>query len=287
MHETILKAFSFFKNLTQFMKIVVVFCILMLLLYWTSNLAGFNWNWLGFITPLLDAFINVGKAISSGSIKLCGADFEFKYFMALILFLVLYLISHFSFIVICTLEEIYNNGRNLAKKFEEDRFNAELEKKNTLEQKKIKHFSIYIEPVIKNTINNKLVKIDLEEQARIMNKFLIDKTNVAPRRFEQGFVYNFSPFDDVDKTLDVFYSLFQNESPVDYIICLQVIDSGAEIEHLRHLLGLKFVGKIVAWSDTVYRYTFNKDCKYETTQLGLFQRGDNTFEAHEFEKKLI
>ena len=60
MHETILKAFGFFKSFTQFMKIVVVFCILMLLMYWISNLAGYNWAWLGFISPLLDSFINVG-----------------------------------------------------------------------------------------------------------------------------------------------------------------------------------------------------------------------------------
>lgn len=287
MHETILKAFGFFKSFTQFMKIVVVFCILMLLMYWVSNLAGYNWAWLGFISPLLDSFINVGAVVSSGSIVLFKAVFEFKYFIALVLFLALYFVAHFAFIALCVTEEIYINGRNLAKKLEEDRFNAELQYKNTIEQKRIKHFTIYVEPVLKERINTKLVKIDMEEQTRIMNKFLIDKTSVAPRAFEQGFVYNFSPFDDVDKTLDVFNSLFNNDSPLDYIICVQVIDSGDEIEHLKHLVSLRFVGKIVAWSDTVYRYTFNKNCKYETTQLGLFQRNGATYEAHEFERKLI
>ena len=35
-------------------------------------------------------------------------------------------------------------------------------------------------------------------------------------------------------------------------------------------------------SNVVYRYKFVDNPKYETSQLGLFQKGDDTFEVHEF-----
>jgi len=287
MHKLILKIFGFLKSSTQFIKIATVFCILMLLMFWIENLANYDWKWLDFISPVLNAFINAGKNISSGSIKLFEATFEYKYFIALALFLTIYAVTHFGYIGLSFLEDLYCEGHRLAKKREEDKFNADLEQSHTIQQKKIKHFSIYIEPIVKQHINQKLVKVDIEEETKIMNKFLIDKTGVAPKKFVNGFLYAFSPFDDVDTTLRAFQALLEKEGVMDYIICVQVVDTGAELEKLKKLIGLKFVNKITAWSDTVYRYTFNKNCKYETSQLGIFQLDGSTYEAHQFEKKLI
>ena len=43
--------------------------MLMLLLYWTKNLANLDWGWMGFISPLLDCFIGIGSMISNGYLK--------------------------------------------------------------------------------------------------------------------------------------------------------------------------------------------------------------------------
>ena len=287
MHKSVLKTFEFLKSSTQFIKIVAVFCILMLLMYWIENLAGYNWSWLGFITPLLDSFINIGEIVSKGSIKLFAATFEYKYFIALVLFLTIYAIAHFMYMGLTMLEELYLEGRRIAKKIKEDKFNADLEHAHTTEQKRIKRFSVYIEPVIKQTLNQKLIKIDFDEETRKMNKYLIEKTGIAPKKFESGFLYAFTPFDDVDTTLKAFESLMCNDGLLDYIICVQVIDSGKEIDRLKHLIKLRFVNKITAWSDTVYRYTFNKNCKYETSQLGIFQFDGYAYEAHQFVKNFL
>ena len=93
MHKAMLKLFDFLKNCAQFFKILSVFLILMLLLYWTQNLAEYKWDWMLFITPLLNALLDVAENISDGSISLFAAVFEFKYFFVLVFFLFLYYIS--------------------------------------------------------------------------------------------------------------------------------------------------------------------------------------------------
>ena len=94
MHKFMLKLFGFLKSTAQFLKIVVLFCVLCLLLYWIQNLAGFNWSWLNFIKPLLESFLEAGKSISDDAVYLFDAVFEHKYGIALILFFVLYYITH-------------------------------------------------------------------------------------------------------------------------------------------------------------------------------------------------
>ena len=42
----------------------------MLLLYWIQNLAQYNWGWLGFITPVLDLFLDILDFAPQGVIDL-------------------------------------------------------------------------------------------------------------------------------------------------------------------------------------------------------------------------
>lgn len=288
MHKAILNLFGFLKNTAHFLKVVIVFCILMLLLYWIDNLANFNWTWLNFIKPVLDTFINIGASFSKASLKLFSANFELKYFIALLLFLVTYVLAHFIFIGLNYLEELYCDGRRFAKKVEEKIFNAKLEHSHTVEQKKINSFGIYVEPIIKNKFNVKTMNINLEEQALAMNKYLIGKTGASPVKFENGYLYKFTPFDNIDDTLKAFFSLYNQEAPMDYIICVQVLDNEDEdIPYLKKLIELRLLNKIVAWSDTIYRYSFNDICQYETSQIGIYQVNGTAREAHEFEKKYL
>ena len=49
MHKYILKFFNGLKSFWHFMKIVWVFCIIMLLLFWIQNLTHAEWSWMGLL----------------------------------------------------------------------------------------------------------------------------------------------------------------------------------------------------------------------------------------------
>ena len=90
MHKLMLKIFEFLKNCIQFIKILIIFGIMMLILYWIQNLTGIFWNWTKFATPFLDFLLDIGKTVMSGSINLFAAVFEFKFFIALLIFILFY-----------------------------------------------------------------------------------------------------------------------------------------------------------------------------------------------------
>ena len=117
-----------------------------------------------------------------------------------------------------------------------------------------------------------------------MNKFLIEKTGVSPIPYEGGFLYAFDNFASVDSVLENFFKLIKSNAPLDYIICIQILgnDLVKEEAQLKKLISLRFMNKISACSDTAYRYKFNSSHRYETSQLGLFQKDNDTFEVHEF-----
>ena len=125
MHKFMLKFFGFLKSSAQFLKVVTIFCLLCLILYWIEHLAHFNWAWLNFIKPLLDAFLEVGNAISDGSVTLFEAVFEYKYGIALIFFLTLYFVAHAIQMGFEGLEELYSDGRRLVKKIQEDAYRTD------------------------------------------------------------------------------------------------------------------------------------------------------------------
>lgn len=286
MHKAILNLFGFFKSCVQFVKILVVFSILMLLLYWIQNLTGDFWGWTAFMNRFLDFFLDIGKFIWPGSIMLFAAVFEFKYFVALIIFGIFYLLSHFSYIGLESLENAYYKGRQALRKIEEDMFNEELEKRDIAEQKKIKRYQIYISTSVKPKFAHREYNINLEEQNQILIKHLRTKTGLCPDKFEEGFVFTFESFEKIDDMLDIFSKLFKSEAPIDYAICVQIIGTNTtrETEQLKTLASLKILNKISMLSDTAYRYTFNSLTRYETVQVGLFQKNNNTFEVHEFIK---
>lgn len=276
--------FAFIKNLLQFFKIVLVFCMLMLLLYWTMNLANFEWAWMGFISPLLDCFIGGGKMISDGALDLWGALFEYKYFWALVIMIALYYLVHFLILGNEVLQEGFNEAKNVVKRIEEKKFNESLQKQHTDEQTAIKKYRVYVSTSVKKKFSHLESNVDLDEQNKIMNKFLMEKLSVTPTAYEGGFLYSFSDFNMIDNVLDVFFRLLSSNAPLNYIICVQICagNPNAEKEQLKSLIDLKFENKISMMSDTVFRYKFNKSHRYGTSQLGMFQKGNDTVEAHEF-----
>lgn len=286
MHRFILEIFEFLKNLLQLCKIFVVFSILMLLMIWVQDLTNQPWGWTDFIKPFIDLFVIAGAAISSKSITLFEATFEYKYMWALVLFVLLYVISHVLMIALEALKETYGEGRKIVKKIQEDAFNKSLESQMVKEQEQIKKYQIFVSTSIKKKFSHKECNIDLEEQNKIMNKFLIGKTGINPTKFQDGFLYSFNDFKYIDDNLQHFFKLIKSDAPLDYIICVQIISENAakEMEQLKELINLKFLNKITTLSDTVWRYKFNSSHRFSTSQLGLFQKGNGTFEVHQFEE---
>ena len=284
MHKFFIHAFIKSKNFVHFLKVFDIFLIMMLLLYWVEHLLGSKWGWMGFIRPLLDFFVSLGALINNGSADFFGAVFEFKFLFALILLLFLYFLIHLDYILICFFENVYNSGREKVHRIQETLLNKSLEREQVSQQKKLQSYVIYISGTLKTDSVTKMSNINLEEQINLMNKFLMEKTGVNPEKFDNGFVYRFFRFDNIDEILGVFFKVLHSKAPLNYQICvvLEEIDKTMQNERLRNIINLGFWGKIIMLSNIAYRYSFVENPKYETSQLGIFQKGTGTIEVHEF-----
>lgn len=284
MHKAVLKFFSFLKSCTEFFKILIMFCIMLFILYWIQNLVGSSWGWLAFSESFFDFLVRIGQYINSGKTILLNATFEYKYLIALAIIITFYALAHFIYICLEKLQDLYERGRILIKKIEENNFNNSLEKQNTEEQQKLKRYQIYVKTQLKPKYAHREHNINMEEQNQIMLKFLIEKTGTYPQNYQNGFLFTFDRFGEIDRIIEIFSKLLQSTAPIDYFICVQVLGIGTkkEIEQINTLIELKILNKIVMMADTAYRYSFNDICKYQTSQVGLFQKNKNTFEVHEF-----
>lgn len=284
MHKFVLKTFNFLKNCAQFVQIAMLFSILMLLLYWIQNITNAQWGWLNFCVPFLNAFVEMGEMVSKESVNLLGAVFEYKYFIAVLFYVLIYFVAHLCICALTFLEDVYGDGRRVYKKMVENNFNTAIDTQMTAEEKRLKRYQIYVSAELKKKFSHRELGINLEEQLKIMNKFLIEKTGVSPETYEEGFLYSFENFEKIDQVLEIFFKLIKSNAPLDYVICVQVLgeDINRETNQLNRLIGLKFTNKISTLADTVWRYRYNKFHRYGTTQLGLFQADKDTVEAHEF-----
>ena len=287
MHNLMKNLFDFLRSFTQFMRIFLVFLIIMMLFYWVQNIIGATWNWLNFAKPILNGFLTIGALFSNESLQLVNAVIEYKYFAAILLMVVLFFSCNLLEILWDNLENVYSDSRRSFKQKKEKEFNATLQKANDQEQELIKKYDVYISTSIKKRFSYSECKIDLDEQNKIMNKFLMEKTGVIPEKFQEGFLYSFSSFSRIDETLNYLFKVIKSEAPLDYIVCIQAKTRNTESNknNLEELISLKFVNKIVMMAETSWRYEYNKIKRYSTSQLGVFQKGDKTFEIHQFLEK--
>ena len=284
------KKFNFFNLLrgcVELVKIVVVFSILMFILYWIQNLTGKTWHWFEPMNFFFDFLVLIGKKVSTGSMMLFDAVFEYKFFIALLILIVLYTLSHVAYVIINILEDCFNSCMRGVRKFKENSFNKSLEVQNNIEQKKIKRYQIYIETFVKPKFAHREFNVDLKEQNKILLEHLRSKVNVMPEIFESGFLFTFDNFNQIDFVLDVFSKLFESKAPVDYLVCVQItgVDLKKEISQLKTLIKLKSLNKITTMADTAYRYDFNELQTYITSQLGVFQKDNASFELFQFIRK--
>ena len=283
MHNFVLNCFNFFKSFLQLLKIVCLFCIIMLLCYWIQNLTNADWAWIGFIKPFLDELLNLSNKIYSVSFNFFGAIVEFKYLSALIILVAgVYLVNLLTFLT-NILEGTYKSAHFACKKAEEVIFNKNLKEKITHQEKQITKYSVSIQTMLKPKFSHRELNIDINEQNKLMNEYISEKTGVKPVSQNDYYLYNFTNFDKIDTVLDVLFKVMHSNSPLDYAICIQ---SGENLEQLEKLIGLKNFGKVTIAADTAYRYKFNAAHRYQTTQIGIFQNGDRTLEVHEFKEIL-
>ena len=282
MYKFTLKAFDFIKNLLYFFKIVCLFLILILLMYWTAALGDFSWNWMNVFSPLMSYLVHLGSLLYSGSITIFSATFEYKYVGALAIIMLVYLLDHIATKLVIRLEELYEDGVIWYKKNEEKKFNKMMTFQQTTEQKTIKNYAVYISTQPKNNFS-----VNLDEQNKTLNKFLIDRTGVLPEVFENGFLYKFSNFEGIDGTLETLFKVLHSEAPINYIIAVHSYagNFNDEKENLIKLIKLGFVNKISMFAQTSYRYEFKDTKKYEIAHLGTYQKDNSTIDAMCFVEK--
>lgn len=284
MHKSILKMFCALKNFIYFLKVLAIFFLMLHLIYWAQNLIGATFKWLQIFVPILSFFNGIGELISKGSIDLFGAVFEFKYGIAVLIYIGLYYFWNSIILFIENIEDKYDDVHRYIKKNEEKVCNITLHTEQEITELKINRYKIAVLTSLKKKFSHKELGYNIEEQNKIMNDFISSKTGVSPIPFEGGFLYEFEDFNHVDSILTVFFKLLKSNTPLNYTICIEVVDGNDRVclEELSHLISLAHVNKISTFSNCVYRYKFNRGHRFGTSQLGLFQKGNDTLEVHEF-----
>ncbi len=279
MHKWVLKGFEALRSFLQFLKIVCVFLIMMLLLYWIQNLIHSTWGWMKFFSSFFDALLKFSDSIYSLTLTFSDTVFEFKYIIAIILIFIVYVLIDILMKLSHVLEDSYDDTRRLCKRSEERVMNKILYDKVEKQEKQINRYSVVIHTRIKPLYVHRKINIDLDKQNELMVDFIYEKLGVKPVPFEEGFMYTFDSYNRIDEILNVLFKVIHGSTPLDYAICIQVEDN---MQQLRKLISLKHYNKITMAADTSFRYRFNTVQRYETSQLGVFQNGDRTIEVHEF-----
>lgn len=289
MHKNILSLFKKFRSFMQFIKIVIAFVIMILLLYWIQNLTGATWAWLGFITPLFEGLLNFANSICSLNFEFFGAVFELKYMTAVIILILCGVLVNVISVMSERVEEIYIKAHHLSNKVTENLFNKALEIETTVAEKKLNKYSVTLKAQLKKKFAIQELNADIENQNKQINDFIINSLGVRPfdvvvtnNDMYYFSEYKFNDFNNIDKTLDILFKIFKSNTQLDYAICIQIEDKP---EQMAKLLSLNNFGKITMAADTNFRYYYNKEQAYKTSIVGEFRDGDKNIEVHEFQEK--
>ena len=284
MHNFVLKCFDAFKSFCHFLKIVCVFCIMMLLLFWIQNLVKGEWSWMGFIAPFLSWLLDVANNIYSISFELWGAVIELKYISAIVILVGFYFCINLLMMLTAVIEAGYRSTHFICKKTEEMLMNKSLKSDVAKEELKIKKYAVAIHTAIPKKYSHIELGVDINEQNKLLTDFIFEKLGITPIEFENVFLYQFDDFNKVDNVLQILFKVLHSKAPIDCAIGIQV---GENIKQLQKLVNLKHYGKIVMASDTAYRYRFNTKHGFQISQIGLYQYDNRTIEVHEFTEFIV
>ena len=277
MHKFILKSFKILKDIEHLVMLVCLFLMMMMCLYWIQNLIHATWSWLGFITPVLDYVISFTSAFS-------GDNLFLQYFLPIVLFAVLIFFAKLLHKAVEVVEDLYDDAHCAYKKECEKQFNKQLADKVYQEEKELTKYMFYVQIRVKQRLlANKLIKtINVEEQKKIINKFITDRIAVSSSaNYLDGFLYHMNDFNSVDSVIDILYKLSNISDVFDYFSCVQI---GNDLVQMSKLIELQSWGKITMCADTLLRYNYNDTHRYKTISVGVFQNNTQTIEVHEFIK---
>ncbi len=286
MHKLVLWFFENLNNIGQTLSLICSFFIMTTLFYWLEILTKSQWNWLNLIKPVLDVILDFSNSIFPFSITAFGTVFDAKFITAIVVLMCLMLIIRFSVEGINNLKYMYDDMHNVHKKNIEKNFNKQMTNKVVSSEIKISKYKVLISTKIKNKFDHEeiRIKVDINEENNKLNNFLFQKTGIKYEILNNGFLYNFDNFNQIDDILDILFKLLDSSSKIDYAICIQ---SGDNETNLNKLAELKYYNKIIFCADTLLRYKCNKSHRYGTQNIGIFQQSDgNTIEVHEFHKIL-
>ena len=282
MHKLILWIFNKLKDLEKSLRLIVVFFIMTIGLYWFMNLLEADWAWFRFMKPPLDFILDLADSLYSSSFDFWGKTVEIKYFVAVIALLIIAFSLKFINIVVEFIQDIYESAHLKFKKMQELSMNLELKEKSESKERQTTKFFLYIQTKSASKYASTIKDNLLEEQTKVMNKFLSDKTGVKPEKIWDGYIYSFNNIEKIDRVLDLLFKIKNTDAPIHYLMCIQ---AGESIQQLRKLAGLQNGGKITIAADTLYRYNMMRDHEYVTSNVGIFQNGENTLEVHEITER--
>lgn len=282
MNKLILCFFNIAKSLVQFISIICSFLTTIISLNWIELLIDAHWSWLDFIRPVINSILDFSYKILPLSLNLNDKKIDIKYITAVVLLFLLVYISRKILDIFLDLEVDYHNLNIKFKRQKENRFNKNLIRKFNAKEKKITKYMILINTQWKKNYFKK-ANDSLGEQNTIMNNFIYEQTGIEHSVFNNGFLYCFNNFEHLDNTLKVMFKLLKSTAPLDFAICIQV---GEDLQLLKKLGDLKAYGKIIMAAETLYRYDLNKEKKYETQNVGIFQYENLILEVHEFKEKV-
>ena len=118
--------FQSLRNIVYFFKIIVILLVLLYFLYWIQHLTGDIWDWTKFTHSLFKFLVNFASKISSKSILLFDAEFNYSFFIVFIFFTLLYGLIVLIYDGINVLEENYNNFLRAIRKRQENSYNQGL-----------------------------------------------------------------------------------------------------------------------------------------------------------------
>ena len=283
MHKFMEWIFASLINIEKFLRIVCVFFIMIMSLYWIMNLIGASWWWMGFLTPMMEYILDLVNNIYSFSFDFWGKTIELKYFNALLLMVVC--IFGLKGINICIekLHEIYEDAHLLYKKTHENIFNNKLQSIVKNQEKQINDYQLFFQTKIAKRYLNRVKNIDFSKEENKIKNILEKTTETTSIKKLNGFLYCLNDFENIDNILEILFNVIESYEYVDFIICIQI---GNDFRKIKRLIDLQEWGKIIISADTLCRYEYNNVKKYKTTNVGIFQRKENTLEVHEFVKNL-
>ena len=283
MHKLIMWFFNNLNNIGQTVRMICSFFIMATIVYWFENIFNAQWNWLDFLKPILDTILNFANSILPFAINLGDTVLDGKFIVAMILLISLMFILNILIESIQNLQYYYDRMHDSHKKNVEQQFNKNMKNKVISEELQIVNYMVLIKTRLQKKFTNSRDKFNIQKENNLMNRFIFKKTNKEFELYNDGFLYKFDDFNEIDKVLDALFKIMASPSPLEYSICIQ---SGDNIKQLDKLAKLEYFDKIIFCADTLLRYKCNKSHRYGTLNVGIFQQDEGTIEVHEFHKIL-